>query len=285
MRTVNFILLFSIAAACSNETSRDGHVDLGEVSEQLMEASGLVESVANPHHLWTLNDSDRPSEVYLLDEHAQTKMVCKLNGIKNRDWEDIAIGAGPDPSKKYLYVADIGDNNAVYPFKYIYRFEEPSLSNGSEQTVSEVEKFVVALPDGKRDSETIMIDPTTNDFYILSKREDSVRVYLSPYPFPSDTIRPKEMLRMPLTQIVSGSISNDGHQVLLKNYNSIFYWKRSGEKTLVELLAKKPEALPYDHENQGEAICWNTDGTGFYTLSESPEIGPRAQLRYYKREK
>lgn len=210
-------------------------------------------------------------------------MVCKLDGIKNRDWEDIAVGAGPNPSKKYLYVADIGDNNAVYPFKYIYRFEEPSLSNGSEQTVSNVEKIVVALPDGKRDSETIMIDPTTNDLYVLSKREDSVRVYLSPYPLTSDTLRPKEVLRMPRTQIVSGSISNDAQQVLLKNYNKIYYWKRAGERTLTELLSKKPEELPYDPENQGETICWNNEGTGFYTLSESPDVGPRAQLRYYKK--
>ena len=283
MRTINFILLFAIVTGCSEKPSGDGHIDLGQVSEQLVEASGLVESTANPHHLWTLNDSDRPSEVYLIDEHAQIKMVCKLSGIKNRDWEDIAIGPGADPSKKYLYVADIGDNNAVYPFKYIYRFEEPSLSNGAGQTVTNVEKIVIKLPDGKRDSETIMIDPTTNDFYLLSKREDSIRVYLSPYPFPFDTIRIKEVARLPLTQIVSGSISNDAQQVLLKNYNFIYYWKRSGEKTLAELLTKKPEELPYDHENQGEAICWNSGGSGFYTLSESPEVGERAQLRYYRK--
>jgi hypothetical protein len=133
-----------------------------------------------------------------------------------------------------------------------------------------------------RDCETIMIDPTTNDFYVLSKREDSVRVYFSPYPFPVDTIRPKEVLRLPLTQIVSGSISTDARQILLKNYNFIYYWKRSDENTLSELLAKKPQELPYDRERQGEAICWNREGTGFYTLSESPELGPPSQLRYYK---
>ena len=56
------------------------------------------------------------------------KLTCTLAGVENRDWEDIAVGPGPDASKSYVYVADIGDNEGQYQYKYIYRFEEPVLN-------------------------------------------------------------------------------------------------------------------------------------------------------------
>ncbi len=252
----------------------------GIVDIRLEEASGLVASQSNPGYLWTINDSGNPAEVFLIDTLAQIKLVCKLN-VKNRDWEDIAIGNGPIPEKKYLYVADIGDNLAVHEYKYIYRFIEPSLSKEAEQTIVDFDTLVVQLPDGKRDTETLMIDPTNNDLYIVSKREDNVNVYLEHYPYP-DTLRPKKVLTIPFNKIVAGSISKDAQEVLLKNYDSIYYWKRTGEKSLIELLAKKPIELPYARELQGEAICWNNDASGYYTLSESPERR-MAYLKFYKR--
>jgi hypothetical protein len=257
--------------------------ETGQVAQQLYEASGLVESFTNPGHLWTINDSGNPAEVFLIDSLAKTKIVCTLKDATNRDWEDIAIGPGPDPAKKYLYVAEIGDNNAVYDYKYIYRFEEPSLKDGEVQIIAKAEKITVVLPDGKRDTETLMIDPSTNDLYIVSKREENVNMYLAKYPFANDTLRPQKVLTLPFNKIVAGSISLDGQEVLLKNYDKIFYWKREGEKTLIELLARKAKEIPYDREPQGEAICWTNDASGFYTLSETPDGKPLAKLRFYKR--
>jgi hypothetical protein len=283
MRIGIYLLALAALVACSKKSSSDGHLELGEVSDKLVEASGLVASVANPGHLWTINDSGNPAEVFLIDTTANTKMICKLLGVENRDWEDVAIGSGPDSLRKYVYVAEIGDNKAVYPFKYIYRFPEPSLKEGKEMVIENAEKFVIELPDGKRDSETILIDPQTSDLYLVSKREEKVNLYLSRYPFVSDTLRPEKVLTIPLTQIVAGSISPDGQEVLLKNYDSIYYWKRTNGQSIVELLSQKPTNLSYDPEHQGEALSWNTQATGFFTLSESPEKGARSQLRFYKR--
>ncbi len=291
MRLVSLIILV-LFCGCTKKQNQSAQAqgqapfvftkDNGAVSKQLEEASGLVASFANPAHFWTVNDSGNPAEVFLIDSTAQTKIVCKLGNIANRDWEDIAIGVGPVPGKKYLYVADIGDNLAVFPYKYIYRFEEPSLKNGATQTITDVKTFVVLLPDGKRDTETLMIDPITNDLYIVSKREEHVNVYLQKFPYASDTLKPEKVLTLPYNKIVAGSISQDGQEVLMKNYDQIFYWKRSGEKSVVELLKKPPIEIPYEREPQGEAMCWSNDTSGFYTLSESNN-GVLAQLKYYKR--
>ena len=255
-------------------------INKGIIDVRLEEASGLVESLANPGYFWSLNDSGNSAEVFLIDTLARIRLVCKLN-VRNRDWEDIAIGAGPMEGKKYVYIADIGDNLGVYDYKYIYRFEEPSLKNGTKQTVINFDTLVIQLPDGKRDAETLMIDPANSDLYIVSKREKNVRVYLHHFPYP-DTLRPAEVLKVPFTRIVAGSISPDAQEVLMKDYENIYYWKRSGEKSLTELLAKDPIELSYEPEVQGESICWNNDASGFYTLSESHE-GKMAQLKFYRR--
>lgn len=256
--------------------------DAGQIDHRLNEASGLTASFKNQNCFWTLNDSGNPAEVFLIDGTAKTKLVCRLKSVNNRDWEDIAVGNGPEPGKKYLYVAEIGDNNAAYDFKYLYRFEEPSLKNGSEQTIAKVETLVIKMPDGKRDTETLMIDQSTNDLYIISKREAKVRVYIQRFPYP-DTLKPTKVLELPFNWVTAGSISQDGNEVLIKNYSAIYYWKRAQEKSLVELLAKPPTEIPYEVEPQGEAICFANDDSGFFTISETRDGAPMSQLKFYKR--
>ena len=284
MRVTFFALLF-ILGCSERQSSQNGKlftkgVNKGIIDARLMEASGLVESIANPDYLWALNDGGNSAEVFLIDTLAKIKMVCKLN-VKNRDWEDVAIGAGPNADKKYLYVAEIGDNLGRYDYKYIYRFEEPSLKDGAKQTITSFDTLVIKLPGKNRDAETLMIDPTNNELYIVSKREKHVHIYQQHFPYP-DTLRPTEVLEIPFTRIVAGSISSDAQEVLMKNYEDVYYWKRAGEKYLIELLVKKPVELSYKPEVLGESICWNKDATGYYTLSESHE-GKMAQLKFYRR--
>src|SRR5688500_6746162 len=130
MRLVILTLIFVLMVSCFSKKSNQGESQiflapkqLAELTDKkLEEVSGLAASRTNPGFLWTLNDSGNPAIVYLIDESLKIKLSCKLSGVKNRDWEDIAVGPGPDATKRYVYVADIGDNNARFQYKYIYRF-------------------------------------------------------------------------------------------------------------------------------------------------------------------
>jgi hypothetical protein len=248
----------------------------------LEEASGLVESIAQPNHFWTLNDSGHPAEVFLIDTNAQIKLVCKLKGIENRDFEDIAVAIDPRDGKRYVYAADIGDNLEKFKVKLIYRFEEPSLATGAEMTITKFDTIKVVLEDRVRDTEAIMIEPKTNDLYLVSKREDSVRLYQVKYPFTRDTLTAIWVAILPFHKIVAASISADGNEVLMKDYDRVYYWKASNNLDLEKLLMTKPIELAYERERQGEAICWARDGKGFYTLSEAVR-GEMGRLLYYKR--
>jgi hypothetical protein len=128
-----------------------------------------------------------------------------------------------------------------------------------------------------------MIDPATRDLYIVSKREEPVYLYRLQYPYSTtDTLVAKQVLSLPLTQIVAGDISSDGKEVLLKNYDHIYYWENAGGKTIPEMLQEPAQKVPYEAEPQGESIAWSESLSGFYTISEMNK-GKKTYLYFYKR--
>jgi hypothetical protein len=253
-------------------------------SKKLEEVSGLVASIGNRGYLWTHNDSGNKAEVFLIDEHAKIKLTCTLKDIENRDWEDIAIGAGPVPGKNYVYIADIGDNFARYPVKYIYRFEEPQFTQGvSKIEITEFDTITFRLSDAQKDTEALMLDPKTNDLFVISKREEPVYVYQLKYPYDTnDTITASRLFSLPLTQITAADFSSNGEELLIKNYEEIYYWKTPKEKTLEEALKEKPIRVAYEQEPQGEAVAWSRDNSGFYTLTEKVK-GEKCILYFHRR--
>lgn len=239
-------------------------------NSKLTELSGLAASSKNKGYLWSINDSGNGPEVFLIDEGLNIKLTCTLAGIENRDWEDIAVGPGPDATKTYVYVGEIGDNEAAYPLKYIYRFEEPDASaSGDEISITKFDTITFRLADKQKDTEALLINPLNKNLYIISKREEPVVVYELKYPYSKhDTLTADSIASLPLTQIVAGDFSADGKEILMKNYNNVYYWDNFSSQPLIDVLKTKPKEIRYEVEPQGESIAWARDGSGFYTISE-----------------
>lgn len=272
MRFVFVAFLLGVVLGCRRErpeyAAPSTGTELGKVDGRLDEVSGLVASKTNPGFLWALNDSGNTAEIFLIDLHARIRLICKLDNIQNRDWEDITVTTGPD-KKNYIYIADIGDNFLKYDNKLVYRFEEPVLTDATELLITHFDTYNFRMPDERRDAETILVDPITNDLFIISKEGRRARIYQAPQPLSRDTMMLKEVLTIPFWHIVAASITPDGKKLLLKNYQQIYYWKKSGDENILQLLLKTPDEIPYTREPQGEAIAWSQDGSEFYTLSES----------------
>lgn len=288
MKYIRFIAcLVLIGCHQPGKTQRfEAGVSVGEIKDNaIREASGLVMSVNNPGMLWTHNDSGNTADIFLLDEHGEIRCTVHLAGIKNRDWEDIAIGPGPEAGKQYIYIAEIGDNKAVYDTKILYRIEEPRLTGGvTDTTLTQIDKIEFVLSDGKRDAEALMIDPLSNDFYIFSKRESRINLYKLAWPL--QTTEPMTAERviegLPFTLIVAADVSEDGREILIKNYDNIFYWARNPGESLEETIKTTPEVLPYSPEPQGESITFSRKGEGYYTISERKKKTAQ-HLYFYKR--
>lgn len=71
------------------------------LSDTLNETSGLIEWENN---LITLND-DADLHLYLLDKKGKLKQSIKLNGIKNKDWEEIT------QDQTHFFIGDFGNNS------------------------------------------------------------------------------------------------------------------------------------------------------------------------------
>ncbi|WP_156810277.1 hypothetical protein [Nitritalea halalkaliphila] len=256
----------------------------------LIEASGIVMSKANPGFLWTHEDKGNTNELFLLDaQTGETVKSVRLGTLFNRDWEDIELGPGPDPNKQYLYVGEVGDNDRVYRDYKIYRLEEPEvLLDGSAgpQVISneQIETILFTYPDRRRhDVETLLLDPWTKDLFLVTKRDFFSMIYVLPYP--QDTENAQEAILVgsfPFTRAVGGNISFDGREMLLKTYEHVLFWQREEGETMRELFQKTPLLAPYNPvEPQGEAICFDAE-KGYFTLSEfSNAITP--VLYHYER--
>lgn len=249
-------------------------------SDELYEASGMVASRSFPGNYWVINDSGNENKLYLIDGNGKLIHAYRIDGTFNRDWEDIAIYTDSITGRSKIYIGDIGDNFAIRQHVQIIIVDEPMSMDQKDTVIHYVSKLTLTYEDGARDAETLIVDPLTSEIFIITKREESVRVYTVVLTEnQADTLELKYLSSLPFYLVTAGDISADGSEILLKNYNAIFYWKRMENETFPEAISKPHERLPYNPEPQGESIAWTIDNLGFYTLSEkNPQ---KEQILYY----
>lgn len=254
---------------------------------RLKESSGLAFSRNNSGFVWTLMDKGNSNSIFLLDANSgETVAEYRISGTRNRDWEDIEISIDPESGKTYLYIGDTGDNNLEYEDYTIYRIEEPWFEETHRSKTIDLEvpldKIVFEYPDKSHDVEAIFVDPTTGDILLVTKRDIFSQLFSLPYPQKKDKLN-KAILSgtFPFRIATAGTVSGDGNEVLIKNYDKIFFWKKTTAQSLVALLGSIPSFAPYEKEVQGEAICFDDKG-GYFTLSEWND-GIFPDLNYYKR--
>jgi hypothetical protein len=232
----------------------------------LEEMSGLAFSKNHPDKFYTHTDSGGEVAVFVLDSLGNELGVIRLEGVENRDWEDIAVGPGPG-GKSYVYVAEIGDNLGVHESVQIFRFPEPETLSGSISLKPEILTFT--YPEGAMDAESLMVDPISKDLFIVSKRDEQNTLFrLKSADFRKENVVAEQLLKLPFTSATAADISQDGSQILIKNYFKVYYWRRKSGESVAEALSKSPELLPYVPEPQGEAVGFQPDGRAFYTISE-----------------
>jgi len=263
-----------------------GHLQDKEMNEiSGISASGIAKDIYYVH-----NDSGDTSRFFSISPDGKLISTIYFKGAPEApqgvyDCEDIAVGPGPDRNKSYVYMGDIGDNYGTRKFITIYRMaEQPSFLKEGVTHAAAAIPLHLKYPDGPKDAETLMVDPLEKLIYIVSKRHDTVGIYTTPLAFKAnDTVimthRAKLFFRgfKPFKWITAGDISKDGRQILLRSYEKVYYWKRTGTEPVWKVMQDKPEELNYQQEKQGEAIGFTADGKGYYTTSE----GVFSPIYYY----
>lgn len=243
---------------------------------KLEEASGLIASVKNPGCFWTHTDSGGEPELYLIDTTGRIHLTVKLEGVKNRDWEDLAMGNG------YIYVGDIGDNKAQKKKCFIHRITEPKRDSENQLLISKdsIVTMGFSFENGARDAETLIYDHLKDELVLVTKRDESAYVYS--FPFVSgkkNEITPLGQLN--LTMFTAGD-SNPTGELVLKNYRNIFVWPTDTTRSVADrILQIAPKRIHYSEEPQGEAIALDAKGN-LYTTSEKVSGLPQAIFKFVK---
>jgi len=247
---------------------------------RLNEASGIADSKSNPGYLWVEQDSGNPPDLTLLQHNGTVLKSIHLANAVNRDWEDMVLAAGPTAGKQYLYIAETGDNLLRYEDYAIYRLEEPAAAT---DTVQQVDRIAFLYPDGSHNAEAILVDPDTKDIYIITKTDLHSKLFRLKYPYSTigmNTV--EEVGTLPYNYAVSAAISPNGSELVIKTYENIYAYPRAAGETIVQTLGKKYSSLPYHVEPQGEAIVFDNNDSGYYTLSEKG-LATSVKLYFYKR--
>jgi hypothetical protein len=296
------LIVLTLSISSAGAASFQAGIEVGRIAEELNEVSGLAQSRTQSDVFWVHNDSGDQARVYAIDRKGALLGTFTLAGAEAIDWEDMAIGPARG-GVSYLYLADIGDNRGSRRSVRIYRVLEPRVARNSARVTGilrDVVTFDFVYADGPRDAEAFMVDPLTNDFYIVTKREpQGSRLYRSSAPVAGATNTLVFQTAFPFSGATGAAISPDGLQVLIRRYSNApgradvpaaspelagSYWRRrDATVSLVDLLRQPGETVSLVIEEQGEAIAFASDGRGFYTTSErAPGAqAPAAPLTYY----
>lgn len=250
----------------------------------IKESSGLVASRQTPGMYWTHNDSGDGPFLYAFDERGRSRGVWKLNGVKARDWEAIAAGPGPDSTRKYLYIGDIGDNGMRRADIIIYRVPEPIPTTGDEQSTKRKPLFAESFetiraryPDGSHDAEALLVHPRSGNIYVVTKQVfGNPHIYEATMPLVSAgqtiTLRHLGELEIPSMFggiITDGAISPDGTRVVLCDYLRGYELVLKSASADFKTIWKQPMAtIDLGSRKQGEAITYRLDGRALLATSE-----------------
>ncbi|MHC4477483.1 MAG: hypothetical protein ACYTEL_17685 [Planctomycetota bacterium] len=254
------------------------HSSLGEIS-------GIAASRGNTDVLWVHNDSGGSPRLFAMNRQGTHLGIYNLSGATNYDWEDIAIAPGPVGGVDYLYVGDIGDNIGSRVYVRVYRVAEPvvdSQQSPVETTLTSVDTIKLEYPDGPRNAEALMVDPVTKDIFIVSKTDSFSRVYRAPYPQSTTTTTTMEYkCELPWNYVSGGDISLDGDMIIVKtgepSNNRASIWLRPAGTNLWDAFSGTECVVQLLSELNGEAICFDGDGLGYYTTSE----GAHQPIHYF----
>ena len=273
-------ILFAAPAAADHDFAAG--VSQGTInSPDIAEASGIVGGRTNPRILWTHNDSGDSARIFAIDDQAQVLGEYALVGAGKIDFEDIAIGPGPLPGNHYLYIGDIGDNNAVRPHIIVHRVPEPAVyvrqsSAPVARDLKGTRSINLTYPDGARDAETMMLDPITGDLFIATKQFNTTRVYrAAAADLNAGGEVALEFVRSisigNLQTATAGGISRTGSEIIIKGYGFARLWPRAEGQSVGEALGGpyvNIPFVPFPVEPQGEAIGFDQFGQDYFTLSE-----------------
>lgn len=257
--------------------------ECGTMKKKTMkEISGLAASRQTPGYLWAHGDENTGDNRKIIAIQPDGTLAMTVNlttpNTDRDDWEDIATGIYD--GKNYVFIGAIGDNDLAFNDQYyIFYFEEPAISSGTQNVTVNTIRF--GYPDNTaHNTETLMYDNVEQMFYIADKVDGVCHLYKLPFSttYGTGVQRLTEVCALgngsKFKLANGGDITPDGHWMAIKNEEYILLWERQGAESLSATALRNPvQVMAYQKEEQGESLAWLNDSL-FYTTSDSKKDTP-----------
>lgn len=293
------LLLATLPGVAEVAREYSGPEKAGLMAEPVnLEASGLAASTHTPGLLWTHNDSCGEPVLFALNADGALRGSVRLQGVVNRDWEDVA--AFTLDGRSWLMAAETGDNYAKHPQSALHVVAEPDarqLDPAKPLGLLPAYTINFTYEDGPRDCEAVAVDVRERAVYLLTKRDRPNRLYRLPLAAaPSDQAaiarfvgnaweftQPDALQRLSPTLAIAFAswptamnFLPDGSGAFVLTYGALYFFPRTAGESWAATLAKAPQVLPQFSLPQAEALAVTPDGAEIYLASEkTPQL-----LRY-----
>ncbi len=232
-----------------------------DLPPELYGSSGILFSRRHPGVVWSHNDSGGEPILWGVNRRGEIVAEVHLDGVPNRDWEDLAWGPCADGGE-CIYVGEIGDNAEQNPTIALHRFPEPDLDAAS----AEVETFTLRYPDHPRDAEALFVTADARGWIISKGRSGPVALFRTPpLELPGDTLTLEWVHdlteRTPERdhRITGAGLSPSGDMLAVRSYLHLQFYRLS-PRGLHPLLPGPGVHLLELREPQGEAVDLDDEG-------------------------
>ncbi|GAB2610839.1 hypothetical protein GCM10027191_03270 [Novilysobacter erysipheiresistens] len=283
-------VLALVAGGCarSDDVEDEGqpHAELSGVllDLQLDEISGLAASHRHDDVLWLHDDGGNPPRLFAVNDRGGRLATFRVEGVTKTDWEDLA--AFEFDGKRYLLIADTGDNGGLRRTLQLHVVEEPAtLENARLQPAWSI---AFRWPDGARDCEAVAVDARRGEILLVSKKRQPPELFSLPLRPPAGELLtaqrlgtlsgvpapdPERLKRAPRraridSQVTAASLSPDGRTLAVMTYRHLLLFPRAEGANWADAVAQAPRVSVLPWLPQAEALGWAADGGSLYATGE-----------------
>lgn len=251
---------------------------------QLSEISGLAASSQHEDVLWLIDDGGNPPRLFAVSTTGRRRATFRIEGVTKTDWEDIA--AFELDGRRYLLIADTGDNGGLRRTLQLHVVEEPAVLENARLTPAWSIAF--RWPDGARDCEAVAVDAARGQILLVSKKRQPPELFALPLrparnrlvtalpvgPLTGVPQPDAERIRQSPTrakldgQVTAAAVSPDGRTLAVMSYRYLLLYPRQPRQRWVSAIAQPPRVSDLPWLPQAEALGWAADGKSLYATGE-----------------
>lgn len=220
---------------------------------RITESSGLVVSRTDDDLAYTINDSGSAAAIYAVQISTGATVGTLTPAATWVDTEALSIDADGT-----LWVADTGDNDRQRSDIALYSVPE---FGRTDVSAAAVDRYPLTYPEGPRDVEALVVNPRTDEKYLLTKGLLGGEVFA----LPDDLVADQPNRVTALDGAVPGVITDaaftpDGRYVIARNYSRAF--------VLDPKTWKEVDTIDLPAADQGETVATELGGKTFLVGSE-----------------